>query len=79
MLRRGDLAAAETALSESLSAARSRSAGYEEALTLEVMAELVARSGRGPADELQAESKAVLTRLGVVSTPDLVRGVPASA
>jgi tetratricopeptide (TPR) repeat protein len=79
MVRRGDFAAAETALAESLSAARSRSAGYEVAVTLEVMAELAVRSGRGSPDELRGESRAVLGRLGVVSTPDLVRGVTVSA
>jgi tetratricopeptide (TPR) repeat protein len=71
-LRTGNVDAAAQALDASLRDAKARKAGYDLALTQGVMAELAARTGRGSPDDLRAESRATLSRLGVVSTPDLL-------
>ncbi|MGD0310963.1 MAG: adenylate/guanylate cyclase domain-containing protein [Acidimicrobiales bacterium] len=68
--------AAAAALEQSLQAARSRGAQYEEALTLQVMAECAVDSSEEHRAELRRTSEATLSKLGVVSTPDLVAAVP---
>ncbi len=72
LLRCGDLDAAGQALEESLRAAAARDADYERALTLRVLARLDERSGRSAHPGALQESAAILDRLGVVWTPELV-------
>ena len=72
LLRCGDLDGAGRALEESLRAAAAREADYERALTLRVLARLDERSGCSTHPGAQEESAAILDRLGVVWTPDLV-------
>jgi predicted negative regulator of RcsB-dependent stress response len=72
LVRRGDLDGARDALEESLRAGVARDADYEQALTLRVLARLDDRSGNNSYPGAQAESAAILDRLGVVWTPDLV-------
>ena len=73
-LQRGDLERSRSALEASLSAGRSRQTDYEVALTLEVLAEAAARAGDGQAQAFRDESSAILERLEVISTPDIVAG-----
>jgi hypothetical protein len=68
----GDGTAAGEALDQSLAAARKRRAEYEAALTLRVMAEVAAADDRERRLELLAAASATLTKLGVVTTPDLL-------
>jgi len=88
LARTGDLDGARRALRESLGAAQTRGADYERALTLRVVARLGHGSGpaagaaeqstaAGTAEQSTAagtaeQSTAILERLGVVWTPDLV-------
>jgi predicted negative regulator of RcsB-dependent stress response len=60
-----DLTGADTALKESLRAARAVNADYEVALTLRALARLATLQGR-PAASLEEESGSILERLGVV-------------
>jgi tetratricopeptide (TPR) repeat protein len=75
-MRCGDLDAAREALEESLRAALARDADYERALTLRVLARFDERAGTsshpGAHPGAGAESAAILDRLGVVWTPELV-------
>jgi class 3 adenylate cyclase/tetratricopeptide (TPR) repeat protein len=68
LMQLGDLDAADEALLESLEVARASHEQYELALTLEAQARLGELRGEGRPDEAR-ESKALLARLGVVSTP----------
>jgi tetratricopeptide (TPR) repeat protein len=76
LIRRGDLDGARDALEQSLRAAAARDADYEQALTLRVLDRLDDLAGDGssrPSSRTaQVESSAILERLGVVWTPDLV-------
>jgi tetratricopeptide (TPR) repeat protein len=63
---------ARLALEESLAAGRARGSDYEVALSLELLGELGARSGDPAAHEHRRESAAILARLDVKSTPDLL-------
>ena len=70
LLRAGDLTGAQECLDESLRIARSVGVDYEAALTLDVLAGLARAGGDDAgADVIQAESAAVLDRLGVVRVP----------
>jgi hypothetical protein len=68
LLQRGELDVAEEALRRSLDVARAADETYELALTLDALAQLAARRGEDGSAEAK-ESKALLARLGVVSTP----------
>jgi hypothetical protein len=72
LVRRGDLDGARDALEESLRAAVARDADYEQALTLRVLARLDERSEDHAHPGALVASAAILERLGVVWTPDLV-------
>jgi tetratricopeptide (TPR) repeat protein len=72
LLRRGDLDGARDALEESQRAAAARDADYERALTLRVLAQLDDRTGGNAHPGAREQSTAILDRLGVVWTPDLV-------
>lgn len=72
LVRSGDLDGAGDALEESLRAAVARDADYEQALTLRVLARLDERSGDHAHPGALVESAAILDRLGVVWTPELV-------
>ncbi len=72
LLRRGDHDGARDALEESLRAAAARDADYEQALTLRVLGRLGDDSDDDEYAAAQADSAAILARLGVVWTPDLV-------
>jgi class 3 adenylate cyclase/tetratricopeptide (TPR) repeat protein len=69
LLRAGDRGSARKALEQSLEAARSRTAGYEEALTLRVLGDLERESGDPDHAERYRESQAILDSLGVVWIP----------
>jgi tetratricopeptide (TPR) repeat protein len=70
LLQGGDLAGARECLEESLRIAREASVDYEAALTLELLAAVTRHEGAADAvDDHLAESRAILTRLGVVRTP----------
>jgi tetratricopeptide (TPR) repeat protein len=75
LARSGEPALAMEALEQSLQAARTRRAGYEAALTMRVMAQC----GTDPADdrhaELERDAASMLSKLGVVWTPDLLNPV----
>jgi class 3 adenylate cyclase/tetratricopeptide (TPR) repeat protein len=68
LLQRGDLDVAEEALRRSLDVARAEDETYELALTLDALARLAGRRGADGNAEAK-EAKALLARLGVVSTP----------
>jgi tetratricopeptide (TPR) repeat protein len=70
LMQKGDLDAAAEALGESLELARGADETYELALTLEALARLRELRGEDASAEAR-ESKALLARLGVVSTPDV--------
>ena len=73
------LGEAREALDESLAAARARQADYEIGLTLRAMVD-VSRLAAEPIDtEAEAESEAILDRLGVVAVPDVPLPVDAVA
>jgi class 3 adenylate cyclase/tetratricopeptide (TPR) repeat protein len=76
LARSGQPDAAMAALEQSLQAARSRAAQYEEALTLRVMAECATDMGEERREELRRVSASTLSKLGVVSPPDLLATVP---
>jgi class 3 adenylate cyclase/tetratricopeptide (TPR) repeat protein len=69
LLQATDPEAAQRCFQESLRLGRSAGADYEVALTLEALARLARIAGGGSPDDYLAESQAILTRLGVVSTP----------
>ena len=71
LLKLGDIATARTALEESLASARTRSADYEVALTLKIIARCDALDLAAHPDA-SAQSEAILDRLGVVWTADLL-------
>jgi class 3 adenylate cyclase/tetratricopeptide (TPR) repeat protein len=76
LIQEGRLEQAREALQESLAAARARQADYEIGLTLRAMVEF-ARVALEPSDhEAEAESKAILDRLGVVIVPDVPLPAP---
>jgi tetratricopeptide (TPR) repeat protein len=68
-LQGGDRDAAAEHLAESRRIAEEIGARYELALTLQAQSELARRGGPGDADQLAAESRALLDALGVVATP----------
>jgi class 3 adenylate cyclase/tetratricopeptide (TPR) repeat protein len=68
LLQRGELEAAEEALRRSLEVARAADETYELALTLDALARLAERRAEDGSAEAK-EAKALLARLGVVSTP----------
>ena len=70
LARRGDRSGAADALEQSLQAARLRRAEYEAALTMRVMARSQAEPDPGQRADLEREASAMLTKLGVVWTPD---------
>ena len=63
----GDLGAARETMDLSLEDARQRNSPYDAALALSSLAELARATGRGDADGLTAEARAVLDRLGVIA------------
>ena len=69
---KGNRDAAEKALEESLLAARERGAEYEVALTSLVLAEVRINASETDRGELRRAAEAMLVKLGVVSTPDLL-------
>jgi tetratricopeptide (TPR) repeat protein len=75
LFTRGAVDDARFALEGSLEAARVRDAGYEEALTLRVLAD-VGRGG-GDADDVRRRSDEILARLGVEWVPPVVPLAPA--
>jgi tetratricopeptide (TPR) repeat protein len=70
LLQQGALDAAEDALRRSLDVARAADETYELALTLDALARVAEKRGVDGASEAK-ESKALLARLGVVSTPEV--------
>ncbi len=72
--RLGDLGAAVSDLDRSLASAESREAGHEVALTKRVQGMVAEAVEPGTGAALLAESDAVLDRLGIVWTPDLLGG-----
>ena len=74
--RTGDRATAQEALEQSLQAARERGAEYEVALSSLVLAEVHLDAEAADRDALRRTAEATLTKLGVVSTPDLLGRVP---
>jgi class 3 adenylate cyclase/tetratricopeptide (TPR) repeat protein len=70
LLQQGALDAAEDALCRSLEVARTADETYELALTLDALARLAEERGVDGSGEAK-ESKALLARLGVVSTPEV--------
>jgi tetratricopeptide (TPR) repeat protein len=66
LLYLGDLGGARASLEASLDAGRVRHADYEVALTLQVMADLSERENGERDIDLDAESRVILDRLGVV-------------
>ncbi len=70
LAQRGALDEADEAFARSLDVARAEDETYETALTLEAIARLRELRGEDGSDEA-AESRALLARLGVVSTPDV--------
>jgi class 3 adenylate cyclase/tetratricopeptide (TPR) repeat protein len=69
LLDLGELAGAQAALEESLRLARARKAPYEVGLTLRALAGVLEVTGKNGAS-MRRESRAILHRLGVVSTDD---------
>ena len=74
LFTRGAIDEARCALDGSLDAARVRGAGYEEALTLRVLADV---DGSPAAAEVRRRSDEILARLGVEWVPPLVPVAPA--
>jgi class 3 adenylate cyclase/tetratricopeptide (TPR) repeat protein len=75
----GELDAARQAFEESLAAARAQRAEYEEAMTLDALARLVALTG-ADVTPFAAPRDAAFARLGVVSVPEVPIGpTPAAA
>ena len=72
LARSGATAAAVDALEQSVHAARTRGAQYEEALTLRVLAEVMPDATDEERAELRRAAAATLAHLGVVWTPDLL-------
>jgi tetratricopeptide (TPR) repeat protein len=70
LIQHGELEAAEAALSQSLEIARRADETHELALTLEALARLAELRGEDGSARAQ-EGKALLARLGVVSTPEV--------
>jgi class 3 adenylate cyclase/tetratricopeptide (TPR) repeat protein len=68
LLQKDDLDEGEAAIRESLEVARAAEETYELALTLDALSRLKERRGEDGSPEAK-EAKAVLARLGVVSTP----------
>jgi tetratricopeptide (TPR) repeat protein len=66
----GDLAGAETALKQSLSAAREREAQFEVAQTLDALVRLAELRG-DPADAQDSEARAIFERLRVTAVPNV--------
>ncbi len=79
LARSGDTAGAVDALQQSLAAARTRGAQYEEALTLRILAEVVPDATDGYRAELRNAAASTLAQLGVVWTPDLLHDAPPPA
>ncbi|HEX2029437.1 MAG TPA: adenylate/guanylate cyclase domain-containing protein [Nitriliruptorales bacterium] len=71
LMQLGDLAAAREELEESLQAGRARAAEYEVALTLRALVDLRYRSEGLLLESLEAESRSILERLGVVHVPEV--------
>jgi tetratricopeptide (TPR) repeat protein len=71
LARLGDTDRAREALEQSLQAARSRSAEYEMALTMRLMATFGFDSGDDSVGRLQQSAADTLAKLGVVWSPDL--------
>jgi tetratricopeptide (TPR) repeat protein len=67
LMRLGDLGAARASLEASLDAGRVRHDDYEIALTLQVMSDLAERELGERDIELDAESRSILDRLGVIA------------
>jgi tetratricopeptide (TPR) repeat protein len=70
LIQKGEVDAAEAAFRESLELARGADETYELALTLEALGRLRERRGEDGSAEAR-ESKTLLAKLGVVSTPDV--------
>jgi tetratricopeptide (TPR) repeat protein len=75
----GRLAEAREALDESVAGARGREAEYEEALALQALARIGAIEGSSDAPELEARSRAIFERLGVVASQMIPIGEAARA
>jgi class 3 adenylate cyclase/tetratricopeptide (TPR) repeat protein len=69
LLQLGRLDEARTAVTESLESGRSTGADYEVALALDALAMLVRLDGESP-ETVERERDAILSRLGVVATPE---------
>jgi class 3 adenylate cyclase/tetratricopeptide (TPR) repeat protein len=76
LIQEGRLEEARETLQESLAAARARQADYEIGLTLRAMVEFARVAGDPFDDQAEAESKAILDRLGVVTVPDVPLPAP---
>jgi class 3 adenylate cyclase/tetratricopeptide (TPR) repeat protein len=76
LARSGDTDGAVDALQQSLQAARTRGAQYEEALTLRILAEVTPGATEEHRTELRDAAAATLAQLGVVWTPDLLDAGP---
>ena len=72
LARSGTTDAAVAALEQSIHAARTRGAQYEEALTLRVLADVLPDASEQERSERRDAAAATLTQLGVVWTPDLL-------
>jgi class 3 adenylate cyclase/tetratricopeptide (TPR) repeat protein len=76
LVQEGRLEEAREALQKSLEAARARQADYEIGLTLRAMVEFARVAGEPSDHQAEAESKAILDRLGVVMVPDVPLSAP---
>ncbi len=74
LARSGATEAAVEALEQSMDAARTRGAQYEEALTVRILAEVLPHASEEERAGLRETAAATLARLGVVWTPDLLGG-----
>jgi class 3 adenylate cyclase/tetratricopeptide (TPR) repeat protein len=71
LIQGGRLEDAREALQESLATARARQADYEIGLTLRAVVEFARVAGQPSDHDAEAESKAILDRLGVVTLPEV--------
>jgi tetratricopeptide (TPR) repeat protein len=72
LFKTGDVTSARAALDQSHEAGRTRGADYEVALTLDALADLDEHAGQAHNNLARLESQAILQRLGVIWTPDLL-------
>ena len=79
LARSGETDAAVEALEQSIHAARTRGAQYEEALTLRLLADVLPDATEEERADRRDAATATLAQLGVVWTPDLLGGDAASS